>query len=285
MPFDNHGRFHVNEIDVIQANARINQESLRAQEEAARNTRATLVLAERQALAIQDKARYDRIVSFLDGETNENKWAVILKETKPDIVLLVSKAAEQKIQIAWGTYLKDNNRSESLTQFRKLYAQIEALEKEITKLEKQKMYPISVIDESSKTMSRSMAIFLAILLLMALWPVMIPILAVYAFLHRPSRMKKLIAIQQAKVEEMKERKSLAYQKLKPSDFSSDDSKWKTAPESCLESVWCKIDEWQSDYPPRCRVQRDDKPILTVITAVLNSVNSDFQRNMLRLIYG
>lgn len=288
---DKHGGWHADQDAANRANERIDLATFQAQKKTEQNTEIAKQLAEitassavTQTKILLDKAKFERVVSFLDGESNENKWDVILKETKPEIIDSLTTLARKKIQEAWAEYRRKNNLDATLLEFKRLETEQRRSETRLKGMREQRMYPNGLIDSLSKAMSKHMAWTLFVIIAAVLWLYSVPALAIYAFIHRPSRMKKLIAAENEKIAGLKKRHSAAWKALDPFAFASDPAEWKTTPESCLEYVWSKIEEWQSDYPPRCRMQRDDKLLLPVITAALQSVDSHFKCNAHELVY-
>jgi hypothetical protein len=278
MYFDDHGKAHHSKETADYQSKLYRREADQAQAEAAENTAEIARLTRMQTKIVAEKADYDRIVSHLDGESDESKWDTIRPYIENDIYTAISEDALNAIKASWEIYLGQNGLKEKFNQLVSERRKLEKLGRELISIRARKPYPTVLLKNLKTAGGESSDRIWRIVICVLFYPITIPVGVGILIYNYPPKIKKLMETKEV----VKSYNSLL-ESLNVDPFISERKSTPANTENYSDIVWNHVAHWQNQYPPRCRMKRNDQLFADEIEFIVFSAYDDFKSDPLAVI--
>ena len=243
---------------------------------AAINTAETVRLTRMQTQIVADKADYDRIVSHLDGEPDESKWETIRPYIENKIYEAIHSDALNEIKASWNRYLIKNGLKEKFTHLVSERRKLERLGRELIAIRGRKPYPTVLLKNLKTSGGESADQVWRILLCVFFWPLSIPAGALMLIYNYPPKIKKLLEKKELEVKETVNGYKPLLESLNVERYISQNKSLISKMAEYNDIVWNYVALWQNEYPPRCRMKRNDQLFSDEIEFIVFSAYDDFK---------
>lgn len=283
MYFDDHGKAHHSKETADYQSKLYRREADQAQAEAAENTAEIARLTRMQTKIVAEKADYDRIVSHLDGESDESKWDTIRPYIGNDIYTAIHEDALNAIKASWESHLGQNGLKEKFNQLVSERRKLEKLGRELISLRARKPYPTVLLKNLKTSGGESADQVWRILICVMFWPLTLPVSVGILIYNYPPKVKKLIETKEAEIKEVVKNYNSLLESLNIDPFISEHKSTPSDMENYSDIVWNHVAHWQNQYPPRCRMKRNDQLFADEIEFIVFSAYDDFKSDPLAVL--